>query len=190
MTVGPANTGPGYSRPQYRGPGYALANSGRAQMLASHQDRDRAVEYLTTAFAEGRMAKEEYDARMGQALAARTYADLDVLMADLPGAQPPPGVTMPPRTNGLAVASLICGISQFVGFWLLASVPAVICGHMARRRIRLTGEQGDGMALAGLILGWIGIALSVLFVAALVIGVAFIASHSGMHYQRTITPGP
>ena len=191
MTVGPANTGPGYTRPQYRGPGYALANSGRAQMLASHQDRDRAVEYLTTAFAEGRMAKEEYDARMGQALAARTYADLDVLMDDLPGAQPPPGVMMRTRTSGLAVASLICGIGQvFPLFWLSGSIAAVICGHMARRRIRLTGEQGDRMALAGLILGWIGIALSALFVAAIVAGVAFIAGHTGVHYQRTITPGP
>ena len=179
MTVGPANTGPGYTRPQYRGPGYALANSGRAQMLASHQDRDRAVEYLTTAFAEGRLPKEEYDARMGQALSARTYADLDVLMTDLPGAQPPPGVMMPPRTNGFAVASLACGIGQFF-FLTFASVPAVIFGHMARRRIRQTGEQGDGMALAGLILGWIGIGLTVLAVLGLVLLFSAISNAGGV----------
>ena len=184
MTVGSPE--PGYVRPQYRGPGYALASSGRAQLLASHEDRDRAVEYLKSAFAEGRMTKEEYDHRMGLALSARTYADLDALMSDLPGAQPPPGMMTMPRTNGLAVASLVCGIGQFLGFWLLASVPAVICGHMARRRIRQTGEQGDGMALAGLVLGWIGIGLSALFVAAIVIGVAFIAGHSGPPVQ----PGP
>ncbi len=177
MTVGPANTGPGYTRPLYQGPGYALANSGRAQMLASHQDRDRAVEYLTTAFAEGRMAKEEYDTRMGQALAARTYADLDALMADLPGAQPPPGMMAPPRTNGYAVASLICGVGQFF-FLTFASIPAVILGHMARRQIRRTGEQGAGMALAGIIMGWIGICLTLLFVAAVVIAVAFITGHT------------
>ncbi len=184
MTVGPANTGPGYTRPLYQGPGYALANSGRAQMLASHQDRDRAVEYLTTAFAEGRMAKEEYDTRMGQALAARTYADLDALMADLPGAQPPPGMMAPPRTNGYAVASLICGVGQFF-FLTFASIPAVILGHMARRRIRQTGEQGDGMALAGLILGWIGIGITVI-VAAFVVAVVATAIHAG----TTVTPAP
>ncbi|HTR93321.1 MAG TPA: DUF4190 domain-containing protein [Trebonia sp.] len=57
-------------------------------------------------------------------------------------------------TNGLAVAALVCGIAQFaVG---VTFIPAIICGHMARRQIRLTGEGGDGMALAGLILGYIG----------------------------------
>ena len=60
-------------------------------------------------------------------------------------------------TNGLAVAALVCGIAQFaVG---VTFIPAIICGHMARRQIRLTGEGGDGMALAGLILGYIGGAL-------------------------------
>ena len=62
-------------------------------------------------------------------------------------------------TNGLAVAALVCGIAQFaVG---VTFIPAIICGHMARRQIRLTGEGGDGMALAGLILGYIGGALVV-----------------------------
>ncbi len=182
MTLGSPE--PGYVRPQYRGPGYALASAGRAQMLASHDDRDRAVEYLKVAFAEGRMTKEEYDIRMGQALAARTYADLDALMSDLPGAQPPPGMMTPPRTNGLAVAALVCGLAQFF-FWTFASIPAVILGHMARRRIRQTGEQGDGMALAGLILGWIGIGITVI-VAAFVVAVVATAIHAG----TTVTPAP
>jgi hypothetical protein len=183
MTVGPGGTGPGYMRPQYMGPGYALANQGRAQMLASHQDRDRAVEFLKQAFAEGRMGKDEYDIRMGQALAARTYADLDALMTDLPGAQPPPGAMMPPRTNGFAVASLICGIAQ-VFFWTLTSIPAVIFGHMARRQIRQTGEQGDGMAVAGLVLGWIGIGLTLLAVLGFVLLFAAVSHTAG------VAPGP
>ena len=62
-------------------------------------------------------------------------------------------------TNGLAVAALVCGIAQFaLG---VTFIPAIICGHMARRQIRMTGEGGDGMALAGLILGYIGGALIV-----------------------------
>src|SRR6266542_6267788 len=54
---------------------------------------------------------------------------------------------MPRRTNGLAVASLACGIGQLF-FWFLAAIPAVVLGHMARRQIRQTGEDGAGMALA------------------------------------------
>jgi hypothetical protein len=64
-----------------------------------------------------------------------------------------------PPTNGLAIAALVCGIAQFaVG---VTCIPAIICGHLARRQIRRTGEQGDGMALAGLILGYVGAALFV-----------------------------
>jgi len=59
---------------------------------------------------------------------------------------------------------LVCGIAQFVGFWLLGTIPAIILGHMARKQIRQTGEQGAGMATAGLVLGYIGVALTVLFV--------------------------
>jgi hypothetical protein len=63
-------------------------------------------------------------------------------------------------TNGLALAALICGIAQFaVG---VTFIPAIICGHLARRQIRRTGEAGDGMALAGLILGYVGGALVIL----------------------------
>jgi Domain of unknown function (DUF4190) len=67
-------------------------------------------------------------------------------------------------TNGLAIAALVCGIAQFaVG---ITFIPAIICGHMARRQIRQTGEAGDGMALAGLILGYIG---GVLIIGAVVL---------------------
>jgi Domain of unknown function (DUF4190) len=65
-------------------------------------------------------------------------------------------------TNGLALAALICGVAQFaVG---VTFIPAIICGHLARRQIRQTGEAGDGMALAGLILGYVGGALAILVI--------------------------
>ncbi|MGD0701964.1 MAG: DUF4190 domain-containing protein [Trebonia sp.] len=65
-------------------------------------------------------------------------------------------------TNGLAIAALVCGIAQFVtGFTF---IPAIICGHIARRQIRRTGEQGDGMAIAGLILGYVGGAIFIVLV--------------------------
>lgn len=66
-------------------------------------------------------------------------------------------------TNGLALTSLILSI-------LGASLIAVIMGHIARSQIRRTGENGAGMALAGLIIGYVSLALAlVLSIVALVI---------------------
>ena len=78
-------------------------------------------------------------------------------------------------TNGLAIAALVCGIAQFaVG---VTFIPAIICGHMARRQIRETGEGGDGMALAGLILGYVGGALLIMGVVLFVLLFAVAARH-------------
>ncbi len=141
---------------------YGWASNGRGQMRAADVDRDRAVGFLTTAFTEGRLTKDEYDARVESALNARTYADLDVVVTDLPGAQAVPA----PRvrgTNGLAIASLACGVSQFM-LGPLPTIPAIVLGHLARRQIKRTGEDGAGLALAGLILGWAAVVFGVLVV--------------------------
>ncbi len=68
------------------------------------------------------------------------------------------------RTAGLATASLVLGILGLVCVGPLAAIPAVICGHKARTRIRNSqgALQGDGMALAGLIMGYIGIGLLII----------------------------
>lgn len=58
-------------------------------MRASDQERDATVQRLQVAFAEGRLADGEFDERMRAALAARTHADLDELLADLPAATAP-----------------------------------------------------------------------------------------------------
>jgi Domain of unknown function (DUF4190) len=75
------------------------------------------------------------------------------------------------QTNSFAVAALVCGVIQFCGFWLLGTIPAIVLGHIARRQIRQRGEQGAGLALAGLILGYVGIALTVVVVVIIVIAV-------------------
>jgi len=68
----------------------------------------------------------------------------------------PPGYVPRPRTNGLAIASLVLGV---VGVIIPAAILAVIFGPIARRQIRERGEAGDGMAVAGLVLGivWLSI---------------------------------
>ena len=99
------------------------------------------------------------------AFSARTYADLDLLTADLPhqAVMPRPAAwpaTAPAaRTNALAVASLACGFGQFL-IGPLATIPAIALGHMARHQIKQTGEQGAMMALVGLTLGWAAVILA------------------------------
>jgi hypothetical protein len=53
-------------------------------LRACHADRDQAIGVLKAAFVQGRLDKDELNARVGQALTARTYADLATLTADLP----------------------------------------------------------------------------------------------------------
>jgi hypothetical protein len=157
------------------GYGYPAPGGGRGQMRAADADRDRAVSFLTTAYTEGRLGKDEYDARLESALSARTYADLDRVVTDLPGARVGPVPRRAPApTNGLAIASLACGLAQFA-FGPLPTIPAIVLGHMARHQIKRTGEQGAGMALAGLLLGWAAVALGVLAVLGLAL---FVVSHT------------
>jgi len=167
------------------GQGYPAPGGGRGQLRAADADRDRAVSYLTTAYSEGRLGKDEYDARLESALSARTFADLDQVVTDLPGARVGPVPRRAPApTNGLAIASLACGLAQCV-FGPLPTIPAIVLGHMARHQIKRTGEQGAGMALAGLLLGWAAVALGVL---AILLGVALIVTHTS--HAALAHPGP
>ncbi len=65
--------------------------------------------------------------------------------------------------NTLAVVSLLAGIASYFGVVCIGAVVAIVCGHKARSQIRQTGEAGDGLAVAGLILGYLHIALSAIF---------------------------
>lgn len=66
------------------------------------------------------------------------------------------------RTNTMAIASLVLGIAGLVLLCGLPSPIGLYCGIRARREIRATGEQGDGLALAGIITSAIGVAFLVL----------------------------
>jgi hypothetical protein len=160
---------------QPAGPQVGLA--GPPGMLAAAADRERAVDVLKAAFGEGRITKDEFDYRVGQVAQARTYADLGVVIADLPagplggvshyqGGFPAPAPYYPPArqaaTNGLAIGSLVCAL-------LGISLPAVIMGHVARKQIRSRNEGGDGLAIAGLIIGWLGMAFyALIFITAII----------------------
>jgi hypothetical protein len=150
-------------------------DGGWGKMRACDADRDRVVEFLNVAYSEGRLSRDEYDGRLEAALSARTYADLDQIVADLPAAQAA-GVAPVARTNGLAMASLACGLAQFM-FGPLATIPAIVFGQVALHQIRRSGEQGAGLALAGLMLGWAAVILGIL----LIVGATISGMHGTMH---------
>lgn len=146
-------------------PGYGVPAYGHGAMLASDADRDRAAEVLKSGFASGRLTKDEHDDHLHRIYTGRTHGDLVQATSQLPGGGMALfAVPVPPRTNSLAVAALACGVAGFFTGGL-TSIPAIVMAHVARGQVRRTGEQGQGLALTGLILGWLAIVLLVLIVA-------------------------
>jgi hypothetical protein len=86
------------------------------------------------------------------------------------------------RNNPVAICAVICGIGQFVlglavvGNILLA-IPAIICGSIALKQIRARGERGRGMAIAGLVLGILGVVYFLLVILLVVV--------TGVHYRSS-----
>ena len=84
--------------------------------------------------------------------------------------QPPPYQYQygpPPRpTNGLAIASMVLGILWL--YWI-GSILALVFGYVARSQIRQRNEAGNGMAIAGIVLGWIGVATLVVTLIIVVV---------------------
>jgi uncharacterized membrane protein len=108
------------------------AAAGHGRLRASHADREHALDTLKTAFADGRLDKDELDDRVGQALAARTYAELAAVTAGIPAvpvqARPPRRATRPQVNKetvkwGLVAAGAMIPPAMFVagafGVWYL-----------------------------------------------------------------------
>ena len=99
----------------------------------------------------------------GQALGAPPLTSQAV------GSVAPPPPLAPPETSGKAIGSLICGL---LGFIFPAAVVAIILGHISRSEIRKSGGRltGSGLALTGLIFGYLGVAfIPILIIAAIAI---------------------
>ena len=143
-----------------------MTAGGYGAMRATDADRESVHSLLQAAYADGRLTWDEFDSRSTSLMAAKTYDQLGALTADLyqpvpyrQGAHP----AVLPRTNSMAVASMVCGICQLF-FWFVAGIPAIVFGHVARRQIRETGEAGSGLALAGLIMGYVGVIAPLLLI--------------------------
>ena len=124
-------------------------------------------------FSVGRTGREDARERTQAQAAARGIDEQVRQMAELQAAwerahpgQPMPAVAAPMLarsggTNTLAILSLVFGIMG-------GGVVPVILGHLARAQIRRTGEAGDGMAVAGLVLRYLGIAILVAYLVFVV----------------------
>ena len=115
------------------GPGDVIAagGDGRGCMRASHADREQVIEVLKAAFVHGRLAKDEFDARLGQVLMSRTCAELAALTAGIP-----PGLiaARPPRRQAPAwldvkpVTALTCVTTGAVSLFALPYLVTVLTG--------------------------------------------------------------
>lgn len=90
-------------------------------------------------------------------------------------------VPVAPPTNGMATASLVCGL---IGFFAcgVTSILAIIFGHVSLSQIKRTGEGGHGMAVTGLILGYLVSAGWVIFWVLYILGVAMFAASGSSTY--------
>jgi hypothetical protein len=128
--AGPADVGPANMAPA------AFVNP---SWLAATADRERTVGVIRAGFAEGRLTEDELDERVARAYAARTYAELWALTADLP-AGPLPVASFSPYPQGTVVATDAAAatswqsaaallITALVIFTLAALVTAIVTAH-------------------------------------------------------------
>lgn len=136
----------------------------QGQLRTSHADRDQAINVLKAAFVQGQLTKQEFDLRVGQVLASRTYADLRALTADLPGwVTSAPEAHEPARTPGRAlsfktaarvgaVGAVPSMVSALVAMTQSSAVPAVVGGFV----VALTGALVTVLLTALLVvLSWV-----------------------------------
>lgn len=96
-----------------------------------------------------------------------------------------------PESNGKAITALVLGICSFLICPVILSIPAVILGYQARGEIDRSGgrQTGRGLAVAGIVLGWLNLALSVIAIIAVVALGVFGATESGeIDFETTDDP--
>jgi hypothetical protein len=122
---------------------------------ASDRERDAVVQRVQQAFAEGRLDDAEFDERMRAALVARTHADLDALLADLPADLPATGPGLAPAASGRGPGRLAVALKSSVrrgGRWRVPErYTAVVYkgdGWLDLRAAELSGPVTTFLAVA------------------------------------------
>ncbi|MGK3953043.1 DUF4190 domain-containing protein [Microbacterium sp. I2] len=98
------------------------------------------------------------------------------------GAAPAYGYGAQPKTNALSIVSLIASIVGFIGILpIIGSIGGVITGHISLNQLKTSGENGRGMALAGTIVGYVGLAFWIIGAIVLFSFIAWAASQSSQY---------
>ncbi len=153
------------------GPGEEMAagTAGRGRLRASHADREQVIGALKAAFVDGRLTEDEFDARLDQLYASRTYAELAGVTADIPtgltGIQPPrdpwratklawrsvyaiilPGIVWVILVPGHTTAGVVIttAVVTYLLFWLCGVSVMVYSRHQKRSRGKLPPRSVPG----------------------------------------------
>jgi hypothetical protein len=106
------------------------AQSAAAGLRASGADRERVIDLLKAAFVQGRLYRDEFDARIGQALASRTYGELAAVTADIPAEL----VAAPPRRppvrarRRISFSAAVTGAAFMAGLLTAGMIVVVLSG--------------------------------------------------------------
>jgi Domain of unknown function (DUF1707) len=162
------------------GPGDEIAAGagGRGRLRASHSDREKVISLLKAAFVQGRLDRDEFDLRVGQALASRTHAELAALTADIPagltGAQWSPE-PLPESANKKAVKAIACWTGTV---WSIFAAAA------------MAGAAADGVnPVAGLVIAVVFIPFLVIPLAALLLFHAWLDKRASGQSSQGLPPG-
>ena len=127
------------------GPEDLAAAEDRDRRRAARADREYVIDTLKTAFVHGRLTRDELDARAGQALATRTYAELAALIADIPAVA---GLARPPAPAGRWLLARAAARPRWRRRLLAAAVIAVAAGAAIAAPRILPGTGGGPLATA------------------------------------------
>jgi hypothetical protein len=132
---------------------WAARSVRRGRLRASHADREQVIDTLKDAYVQDRLTKDEFDDRVGHALASRTHADLAALIADLP-AEPlavrPPRRPVPARPENRAVRN---------GTRLIAAATVLAGGMWAAALLSQTDNHAVAVLVWTLTFVWFGIVI-------------------------------
>jgi hypothetical protein len=128
------------------------------------------AEITTQASADDQLDADEYVKEVPSEVEAEDEIPQPPALNRPPPPPPPPAAPGPPAppVSGMAIASLVLGIGGLTILPLLGSIVAIVLGYMARSDIRQRpGEvTGDGLALAGIVMGWIAVVVALLGILA------------------------
>lgn len=128
----------------------AAAAAGRGRLRASHADRENVLDVLKAAFVQGRLTEDEFDMRVGQTFASRTYAELAALTADIPagliGVQPlrKPARAEAPHPQNKVVNSCACAALA-----VLALGAALVTGYVGLSFVSVVAILGILFVVGG-----------------------------------------